>query len=771
MRFRHLDAKIFYSLLIACLLGCSNRDLLKIDFARRSILDLQTRMLTIRFDSTHFLAYDLGHGFLQKVWRGGVWWNGANFNNVKTIQPQSWGSVYWENIEREHPWKLMVDHQQAPLRAIDFRRYTLEKNNIRIHYDLIREDGSVIRVEEQPKLEISNGSFLLERHFSLQNLTASEELYHQDQKMNPGKNRVQQLFDLWSEPPAQDFQISGHGSRYWLDRSGCGTCHEMDKAMVGPSYQQIANRYIESDSIVEVLTHRIKNGSQGQWGEAVMIPHPHVNEDDIADMLAFILSLRTEEAPPDNFKKPAKKKNQSARRATVPGFGAALEGVHPTVDLIAIRPGNFRPRVGGMDFDEQGNLYVSTWDSLGSVFKLSGVESGDTNQVMVTEVASGLGEPLGLKVVDDGILVAQRNEITKLMDTDDDGLVDVYEAFCDQFGVTQDFHEYTYGLIEKDGFIYASLGLAMRLMQHELQHPDRGTLIRIEPSGQFEKIVDGLRQPNGIGLGPDGEIFITENQGRWVPACKLIHARQGDFHGCLKESGGRFANRTVADPVVWLPQDEIGNSPSQPLLVKDGLFKGQMIFGDVTHGGIKRVSLDQVNGQYQGCAFRFCQGLEAGINRMAYGPDDRLYVGGVGMHGGWSHRETQYGLQCLAFNDHIPMDIHSVVATRDGFEVLFTLPVEKSLLGDLPSLIEIHSWRYQPTEKYGGPKLDWQKDQVAELEVSEMGKRITLKLSERREKHVYHFFFSPKITSESGQGLWAGDAWYTLNQIPKDNNL
>ena len=40
--------------------------------------------------------------------------------------------------------------------------------------------------------------------------------------------------------------------------------------------------------------------------------------------------------------------------------------------------------------------------------------------------------------------------------------------------------------------------------------------------GSFKAINTGLRQPNGIGLGPDGEIFVLENQGEWVPSNKLI---------------------------------------------------------------------------------------------------------------------------------------------------------------------------------------------------------------------------------------------------------
>ncbi len=760
---------LYFSVLLL-LFGCgqTKKDL-EIEFARRSILDRATRMLTIRYDSSHFVAYDLGRGILRKVWRGGVWWNGTNFNSIKTIQPQSWGPDYWQQKNNENPWLLEKDGR-AISTSIDFKSYTLQGGQIVIAYHLVSDDGPPISIKEKPILHIANGLFNFNRQFQVSGLSGNDQLSLSGVSVVSGTQIISSEFQLLPFQPSQPFEVSGHGSRYWLDRSGCGTCHEMDHRVIGPSYLEIANRYPASDSMLAELADRVKEGSTGIWGEAAMIPHPNLSVGDIKNMLRYILSLRTE----DEAEVKSKVKSVSnivSEAEQIPGFGVPLDKIHPIFDLITIRSNDFQPRVGGMDFDDAGNLYLCTWDSIGAVYKLKGVTTGDTNQISISQVASGLGEPLGLKMMGSDIVVSQRNEITRLIDTDGDEVIDVYEAFCDNFGVTQDFHEFTYGLIEKDGYIYASLGLAMRLMQHELQHPDRGTVIKIDEEGYFEKIIDGLRQPNGIGFGPGDEIFITENQGRWVPACKLIHVKKGEFHGCLKESGDRFNGRVMADPVVWLPQDDIGNSPSQPVLMHSGIFSGQIIFGEVTHGGIKRVSLDEVNGAYQGCAFRFCQGLEAGINRMVWGPDGRLYVGGVGMNGGWSHRETQFGLQCLQQNDEVPLDIHSIEARSNGFKINFTKPLASQHRLDLQHLIQVESWYYKPTKNYGGPKLDQRKESINGIEVDNNGKQVILTIDNLRKKHVYHFYFSPEIHSNQDERLWAGDAWYTLNQIPEDTNL
>ena len=117
--------------------------------------------------------------------------------------------------------------------------------------------------------------------------------------------------------------------------------------------------------------------------------------------------------------------------------------------------------------------------------------------------------------------------------------------------------------------------MAMRLMSDEKQQPDRGKTIKISRDGSYEWINYGLRQPNGTGLGVDNEIFETDNEGEWVPANKLIHVKKGEYHGMrwgfldsLKEPP------PVAMPAIWLQENEIGNSPSEPVLIKDGTYKG-----------------------------------------------------------------------------------------------------------------------------------------------------------------------------------------------------
>jgi cytochrome c len=279
-----------------------------------------------------------------------------------------------------------------------------------------------------------------------------------------------------------------------------------------------------------------------------------------------------------------------------------------------------------MDFLSDGRLAVSTWDAEGAVYILDGVQSGDPSKIKVEKIAKGLAEPLGLKVVDDTIFVLQKQELTKLIDHDGDGIIDEYFTLCNDWKVSDNFHEFAFGLEYKDGYFYAALAIAILPggASANPQIPDRGKAVRISKTdGALEFIAEGLRTPNGIAAGVDGEIFIADNQGDWLPSSKILHVTPGDFFASRAVDPEGTARKPVKLPVVWLPQDEIGNSPSTPLAINDGPYKGQMIHGEVTHGGIKRVFVEKIEGQYQGALFRFTQGLEAGVNRMVGVPTVR----------------------------------------------------------------------------------------------------------------------------------------------------
>ncbi|MCA9290082.1 MAG: DUF1080 domain-containing protein [Phycisphaerales bacterium] len=452
-----------------------------------------------------------------------------------------------------------------------------------------------------------------------------------------------------------------------------------------------------------------------------------------------------------------------------PGDGRPLEGVHPSFTLETFRPVDYQPAVGGMAFLPDGRLAICTWDRTGAVDILDHLD-GPPEDVTITRFASGLGEPLGLAFVDGDLWVAQKQEITRLRDLDGDGVADRYEAVVSGWPASFNYHEFTFNLVAKDGMLWATTSVPLKSgvtmyvpgSDGAFAVPNGpGSLLRIDPRARTWAIVaTGLRTPNGLGIGPDGELFGADNQGSWLPCSRLNHLHEGGFYGHQLVPDGQ---QPTEPPVLWLPHGEIGNSPSEPVLVRDGPYAGQMLFGDVTHGGVKRAFIEKVDGRYQGAAFRFTQGVEAGINRLAWGPDGALYLGGIGSNGNWNHRNRKFGLQRLRPNGTSTFEILAVRTRADGFIIDFTQPADAMTLGDVEHYA-IQQWRYAPTIEYGGPKLDVETLRPAAALVAPDRTRVFLAVPGLTAGRVVHLRLRD-IVNDAGEPPWSTEAWYTLNAL------
>jgi hypothetical protein len=452
-----------------------------------------------------------------------------------------------------------------------------------------------------------------------------------------------------------------------------------------------------------------------------------------------------------------------------PGDGRPLEGVHPSYDLVNFRPTNFRPAVGGMDFLPDGRLAVSTWDSTGAVYLLGNLNG--PGAVTVQRFAEGLGEPLGLRVIDGVIHVTQKQEVTKLIDLDGDDVADEYQAVAHGWPASFNYHEFTFNLVNKDGFLWITTSVPLRTgstaylpgSQPAFPVPNGpGSLLKIDPVNRtWEAVAHGLRTPNGMGIGVDGELFASDNQGEWLPSSRINHLAPGNYYG-HRESPGDTTDYTR--PALWLPHGEISNSPAEPVMIPGGTYAGQMLVAELTHGGVNRVFMEKVKGQYQGAIFQFTQGLESGMNRVAWGPDGSLYVGGLGSGGNWNWKNTTSGLQRLRPNGKLTFEMKSVRARGDGFIVEFTRPVPYWVAAT-PANYGLQQFRYTPEATYGGPKYNQETLGVERADVSIDRKKVFLKIPGLKTDRVLALRLK-NFTSDANLAPWATEAWYTINQLP-----
>ncbi len=285
-----------------------------------------------------------------------------------------------------------------------------------------------------------------------------------------------------------------------------------------------------------------------------------------------------------------------------------------------------------------------------------------------------------------------------------------------------------------------------------------------------------MRTPNGINFGPGGRLLVTDNQGGWVPTSKLVEIKPGGFYNMYTtfrdpitgaNVPGRFDSQPVTPPVVWMPHNEIANSPSTPVVMEEGLFAGQLAIGDVTYGGLQRVFLEEVDGKLQGALYRMTQGLEAGVNEVAVGPDGDLYLGGIGYDGNWNQPgKLRYGLQKLRANDTVTMDILKTEITETGFQLTYTKPLSEQTRQNLASKYQAQQWRYNATAAYGGPKLDQESLSVASATVSADGKTVSLTVPGVKPGRVVHLRSPRPFSAADGEELWSTEVWYTANAVP-----
>lgn len=76
-----------------------------------------------------------------------------------------------------------------------------------------------------------------------------------------------------------------------ISKNDCGSCHLQNKKSIGPSYQEVAERYPKQTKTIEKLAEKVISGGQGVWGDHAMAAHPQLSKNDARAMVRYILSL------------------------------------------------------------------------------------------------------------------------------------------------------------------------------------------------------------------------------------------------------------------------------------------------------------------------------------------------------------------------------------------------------------------------------------------------------------------------------------------------
>src|ERR1700749_5064948 len=88
------------------------------------------------------------------------------------------------------------------------------------------------------------------------------------------------------------FALPASANQELAQKSGCMTCHGLDKKIIGPSYKDVAAKYQGNKTAEADLIKKVKGGSKGVWGDIPMPPNAHVSDADIKTLVQWVLSQK-----------------------------------------------------------------------------------------------------------------------------------------------------------------------------------------------------------------------------------------------------------------------------------------------------------------------------------------------------------------------------------------------------------------------------------------------------------------------------------------------
>jgi len=422
----------------------------------------------------------------------------------------------------------------------------------------------------------------------------------------------------------------------------------------------------------------------------------------------------------------------------------------------------------------------------GEIYILDGVDAMKPTPSF-HRFATGLDEIFGLAWKDNAFRVTQSCELTRVSDSNNDGVADRFETISDAWGYAN-YHEYAFGSKpDADGTQFVTLGLSESYNSYAL---NRGFVMKVSPDGKSTAYASGLRSPAGIGRDEHGALFYIESQGPWNCSCSLKAVSPGSFHGHpasfewykyapelgpvpeKPKPGNRIATeknrvKQLVPYAVIFPYIRMGRSITgftvDQTQGKFGPFENQLFLGDYTQSIVMRATTEQINGVWQGACYPFREGLSTGILNVEFTSEGKLLCGGTNR--GWPVRGIKpYALERIDWSGKMPFEVNRVTIEPDGFKVTFTKPVDKTT-GGSKETYAISAFTHPYHGAYGGPEIEKQKPAVLAVMLAEDGLSAQVKLEKLEQGFVYEFDLG-LLRSISQEELLHRNAYYTVNEIP-----
>lgn len=409
------------------------------------------------------------------------------------------------------------------------------------------------------------------------------------------------------------------------------------------------------------------------------------------DFAAFVRAIEDSKRPGDLAELARPGERRWPRDVTTRGTRSENNAAYvvDTIDLPFDNPYRALLFTSGHDFFSDGDAAVCTVH--GDVWRVSGIDDA-LDKVTWRRFATGLYQPLGLKIVDEKVHVLGRDQITRLHDENDDGEADFYECLFNADQTSTAGHDFAAGL-ETDragNFYYVRAGVG---------------LVKVAADGQRHKVVaSGFRNPNGLSVGPGDEITVAPQEGEWTPASCIIAVRPGGYYGF----GGPkvTAERPLGydPPLCWLPRLVDNSTGGQVWSPAKGWgpLSGQLLNLSYGRCWLQTVLRETIGETTQGGVVTLPVQFESGAMRGRFHPrDGQLYVTGLK---GWVTSAAKDGcLQRVRYTGqpaHTPIGLNVL---KNGVRIEFSEPLDKAEAQDAGNY-SIHRWNYRYRAEYGSPE-------------------------------------------------------------------
>ncbi len=372
--------------------------------------------------------------------------------------------------------------------------------------------------------------------------------------------------------------------------------------------------------------------------------------------------------------------------------------------------------IAAHDFFSDGTAAIATMT--GEVWLVKGIDE-KLEKLRWKRFATGLNQPLGVKIVKDKLYVLGRDQITCLQDLNGDDEADFYECITNIMQTSPGGHDFIVGLEQdKEGRWYFASGnqgicrtgiLPVSSVAGILPAAPRSGKMPESPDAggtpALQVLATGFRNPNGLGISPDGRYITSSAQeGDWTPATTIGQIELDQNLGAHFGAGGPKDGQPPEPVLMYMPRGE-DNSASSQAFISGSEWASLKGDGNLVHlssggGSAWFVMRQNVKGRWQAAAYKISGNFDSGPQCARFNPNDgHLYVNGMQGWGTYTPKDGCFQRVRFTGGADKPVPV-GFEARENGVIIHFNQPITQADV----STCFAQCWNYHYGPQYGSPE-------------------------------------------------------------------